>query len=168
MKLHAEIDERKLDVEINRDDGKLFADVDGREYELEVSEPEPGVFLIKHDGRIYEAYVTAPMIAGEQTHVRIGSGEFDIRLIDPKRLRGAGISAEHGDGPAEIKTAMPGKVVRILVEAGAEIEKGQGIVVVEAMKMQNELRAPKAGTIKEVRAGEGDTVAAGDVLAVIE
>ena len=161
MKLHAEVGDNKHDIEIERDGGKLFANVDGRAYQFDVSEPEPGVFLFKHDGRVYEAKVSG-------AHVRIGGSEYDVRLIDPKRLRGGGIDAEHSDGIAEIKTAMPGKVVRILVEAGAEVAKGDGVVVVEAMKMQNELKSPKAGVVKEIRVNEGGTVSAGDILATIE
>ena len=63
---------------------------------------------------------------------------------------------------------MHGKVIRYLVSADDEVAKGEGVVIVEAMKMQNELRSPKAGIIKEIRASAGDTVAAGDVLATIE
>jgi biotin carboxyl carrier protein len=63
---------------------------------------------------------------------------------------------------------MPGKVVRVLVEAGASVEAGDGLVVVEAMKMQNELKSPKGGTVVEIRAGAGATVNAGDVLVVVE
>ena len=63
---------------------------------------------------------------------------------------------------------MPGKVVRIMVEKGASIERGEGVLVVEAMKMQNELKSPKNGIVKNIRVEEGSTVAAGDVLAVIE
>ena len=90
-----------------------------------------------------------------------------MKIIDPKRLRAAGNETEHGDGLAEIKTAMPGKVVRILVGIGSEVGKGDSVMVVEAMKMQNELKSPKAGTVKTIRAEEGATVAAGDVLATI-
>ena len=72
------------------------------------------------------------------------------------------------DGIAEIKTAMPGKVVRVLVEVGSEVEKGDGIVVVEAMKMQNELKSPKDGVVKEIKFVDGSTVNTGDILAVIE
>lgn len=168
MKLHAEIGDAKHELEIKREDGKVFASIDGREYELEASEPEPGVFLFKHEGRIFEASVAAAKVAGGQAQVRVGTHEFEVRLIDPKRLRGAGTGADHADGPVEIKTAMPGKVVRILTEPGATVEKGDSVLVVEAMKMQNELKSPKAGTIKEIRVAEGAAVAAGDVLATIE
>ena len=146
---------------LRRDGRKIFAQVDGRKYELEVSEPESDVYLLKHDGKVFEASVS-------DGHVRIGASEFDVRLIDPKRLRGGGANHDHADGIAEIRTAMPGKVVRVLAKAGTQVEKGDGVIVVEAMKMQNELKAPKSGIVKELRAQEGSTVGAGDVLATIE
>ena len=71
-------------------------------------------------------------------------------------------------GKAEIKTAMPGKVVRILVAASDEVKKGDGLIVVEAMKMQNEMRSPKDGKVAGIRVAEGETVGAGDVLLVVE
>ena len=64
--------------------------------------------------------------------------------------------------------SMPGKVVRILVASGAEVSEGEGVIVVEAMKMQNEMKSPKAGLIKEIKVKEGSTVNAGDVLVIIE
>ena len=63
---------------------------------------------------------------------------------------------------------MPGKVVRVLATAGAEVEAGEGILVVEAMKMQNELKSPKKGRLQKVTVSEGAAVNAGDVLAVVE
>ncbi len=168
MKLHAEIGDSKHEIEIKREDRKVFATIDDRDYELDVSEPEPGVFLFKHEGRVYEASVSAAKAPGEPSHVRVGTSEFDVRLIDPKRLRIAGSGVEHADGIAEIKTSMPGKVVRVLVQPGSEVEAGASVLVVEAMKMQNELKSPKAGTIREIRVTEGDAVSAGDVLATVE
>jgi biotin carboxyl carrier protein len=91
-----------------------------------------------------------------------------VTLSDPKRLRGAAAAGgEHG-GRAQIKAPMPGKVVRVLVEAGQTVEAGQPVVVVEAMKMQNELKSPKSGTVAELRAAPGATVNAGDVLVIVE
>jgi biotin carboxyl carrier protein len=168
MKLQAQINDETHEVEITKENGSLFASVDGRQYELESSEPEPGVYLFKHEGRVYQATVSSPNKAGGSTHVRVGSSEFDIRLVDPKRLRGVGAGNDHEDGIAEIKTAMPGKVVRVLVEPGAQVEAGDGVIVVEAMKMQNELKAPKSGTIKEVRVIEGAAVSSGDILVTVE
>ncbi len=162
MKLQAELNDEKHEVEIKRDGEKVFARVGEREYELEASEVEPNVYLLKHDNRIYQIYV-AP-----NGFVNIGNHQFEISLTDPKKLRGANAAGASADGVSEIKTAMPGKLVRVLVEIGAEIEKGEPVLVVEAMKMQNEMKSPKDGIVKEIRFAEGATVNAGDVLAIIE
>jgi biotin carboxyl carrier protein len=166
MKLHAEIADTKHEIEIKRGGGRVVANIDGRNYDVEVSEPEPNVYLIKHQGKIFEVSVSQD--AAGVTKARMGANELDIRITDPKRLRGASDADGTVEGPAEIKTAMPGKVVRILTQVGAEVEKGDGIIVVEAMKMQNELKAPKAGTVKEIRVSEGTTVAAGETLVTVE
>ena len=91
-----------------------------------------------------------------------------MRIIDPKRLRSAKGDDADASGKAEIKTAMPGKVVRILVAEGDTVQKGDGVIVVEAMKMQNEMKSPKDGVISKIKFAEGDTVSAGDVLVIIE
>lgn len=162
MKLSAQLGEKQYGIEIKREGDRVFADVDGRHYELESSEPETGVYLFKHQNRVYEIYVSPDGL------VNLGNHQFDVRVSDPKRLRHTGGDADHGDGTAEIKTAMPGKIVRILVADGDAVEKGVGLIVVEAMKMQNEMKSPKSGTVKEIRFAEGDTVNAGDILVVIE
>ena len=162
MKLFAELNNEKHEIEIKREGEKVFARVDEREYELEASEVEPNVFLLKHANQIYQIYVAPNGIVNLKNH------QFEVKIADPKRLRGSKSSAENADGISEIKTAMPGKLVRILTEIGAEIKQGDGVLVVEAMKMQNEMKSPKDGIVKEIRFAEGDTVNAGDVLAVIE
>lgn len=168
MKLIAELDDEKHAVEIKRDGNKLIADVDGRIYELEASEPEPNVRLFKHENRIYQIFVSPNERTDEPFSVSVGNQNYEIKIYDPKRLRGSKSVGEAADGASEIKTAMPGKLVRILVQIGAEIKKGDGVLIVEAMKMQNEMKAPKDGVVKEIRLKEGATVNAGDVLAVIE
>lgn len=168
MKLVAELAEEKHAVAMKRDGARLTADVDGRVYELEVSEPEPNVWLFKHENRIYQIFVSPNERASEPSAVNVGNQNFEIKIYDPKRLRGGGAAGEAADGASEIKTAMPGKLVRVLVETGAEIKKGDGVLIVEAMKMQNEMKSPKDGIVKEIRFTEGATVNAGDILAVIE
>ena len=168
MKLQAELNNETYEIEVKRDGDKVFARVDDRDYELEASEVEPNVYLLKNDNKIYEVFVAPQTEKTAPFKVKIKNQEFEINLIDPKRLRGSGAANEHGDGIAEIKTAMPGKLVRVLTEVGAEIKKGDSVLVVEAMKMQNEMKSPKDGIIKEIRFAEGTTVNAGDVLAVIE
>ncbi|MFN2502009.1 MAG: biotin/lipoyl-containing protein [Pyrinomonadaceae bacterium] len=168
MKLRGEIREAMIELSVDRDGNKIFAEVNGRRYELEVSEPEPNVYAFKHNGKVFEVYVPPADSASDAKVVNINAHQFDIRIIDPKRLRGTRGDDAHGAGPAEIKTAMPGKVVRILEEVGAQVEKGQAIIVIEAMKMQNELKSPKSGTVKEIRVEAGSTVSSGDVLVTIE
>ena len=167
MKLFAEHDGEKSEIEIKIDGGQVLATVDGREYALEARAVEPHTYLFNAAGKVYECYV-APKNAAGTTRVRQGTKSFDFQLSDPKRLRGAGNADAAADGIAKIATQMPGKVVRVLVESGAEVRTGDGIIVVEAMKMQNEMKAPKDGIVKEIYFETGATVNAGDVLAVIE
>ena len=169
MKLIGELDDEKHEIDITRGDGlKLTAKVDGRTYELEASEPEPNVYLFKHDNQIHQIFVSPNEKSGEPFAVNADGNNFEIKIFDPKRLRGTGAGNGTAEGASEIKTAMPGKVVRVLTEVGAEVKQGDGVIIVEAMKMQNEMKSPKDGVIKEIRFAEGATVNAGDVLAVIE
>lgn len=167
MRLQAEIADQKHDIEINRDGREVKARVGDREYELDVSEPETGVFLIKNGGKVFEVSVD-PKTADGTNRVSLKDRVFDVKIIDPKRLRGSGGTDADASGKAEIKTAMPGKIVRILKAEGDTVEKGEGVIVVEAMKMQNEMKSPKDGSITAIKFVEGDTVAAGDVLVTIE
>jgi biotin carboxyl carrier protein len=168
MRLHAAVDGEKHDIEITLDDGRLLARVDQRLYELEASEPEPNVYLLKHEGRVFEVFVSPQKTTTGPFAARIGSAEIEIAISDPKRLRGTAAGVDAVDGKAEIRTAMPGKVVRILVASGAEVQKGDGVIVVEAMKMQNEMKSPKDGVVTSIRVKEGDNVGAGDTLLVVE
>lgn len=168
MKLQAQIGDELYNVSIERDGDNVSAIIDGREYKLETSQPEPNVFLLKHRGKVNEFFVSAPSEPSQPYVASSRHGSIEIGLIDPKRLRGSANADSHADGLAEIRTMMPGKVVRLVLEPGDHVEKNDSIMVVEAMKMQNDVRSPKDGVVKEVRVAEGSTVAAGDVLAVIE
>lgn len=166
MKLQGDIGDGPVDIEITRDGRECRAVVDGREYSLNVSQPEPGMYLIKDGNSVHEASVTRD--ASGAFSVQLRGREHAVTIVDPKRLRGGGGAGGDASGKVEIKTAMPGKVVRVVVSIGDTVEKGDAVIVVEAMKMQNEMKAPKAGTIAEIRSAEGATVGAGDVLVVIE
>jgi biotin carboxyl carrier protein len=168
MKLTAELNNEKYEIVLQQNGENVSAEVDGRSYNLEVSEVEPNVYLLKHKNKIYQIFVAPNQNSNEPMQVSVGGNNFEVKLADPKRLRGIGAAAGQADGVAEIKTAMPGKLVRVLVEVGATVEKGDSILVVEAMKMQNEMKAPKDGSVKEIRFAEGATVNVGDVLAIIE
>jgi biotin carboxyl carrier protein len=137
----------------------------GSEREAQVEAPEPGVYSILMDGRSYEARVEER--PGGGVVVVIDGYRFEIEVHDPRRWTRK--PAGRGDaGVQRIVAPMPGKVVRVLISPGDAVEAGQGLVVVEAMKMQNELKATRPGKVIAVPAKEGATVAAGEVLATIE
>jgi biotin carboxyl carrier protein len=166
VKVIAELGEKDFEVVWQRDGDVLSGSVDGRDYELTAT-GSAGDYLLFDGNRVHNIRVEANSAKLEYV-VHIGANSYQIKLIDPKRLSASNSAGAHHHGSAEIVASMPGKVVRVLVEAGAEVKAGAGIVVVEAMKMQNEMKAPKAGTIIELNAVTGATVNAGDVLAVIE
>jgi biotin carboxyl carrier protein len=168
MKLTAEIAGERHALELRREGARVVADIGGRRYELEARETEAGSYLFVLEGRVYECRVERGGARGDVTSVEIGGREFEVALYDPRRLRAAGAAGAQAEGRAVVAASIPGKVVRVLVEEGAEVEAGAGVVVVEAMKMQNELKSPKAGTVVELRVEPGATVNAGEVLAVIE
>ena len=167
MKLIAEVDGEELPLEVRREGARVEAEVGGRRYELEAREAEPGVFLLVAGGRVYECRVGGGA-GGRAAEVRVRGRSYSVALSDPRRLRAGRSAHAAGGARAEVLAPMPGKVVRVLVERGQQVEAGQGLVVVEAMKMQNELKSPRAGAVAELRAEPGATVNAGEVLAVVE
>jgi biotin carboxyl carrier protein len=137
---------------------------DGPVREANVEAPEPGVYSVLLDGCSYDARVEEHP---DSLVVVIDGYRFEVDVRDPRRWsRKTG--ARGADGIQTITAPMPGKVVRVLVAPGDSVQPGQGIAVVEAMKMQNELKAPRAGKILTMPAKEGATVTAGEILATIE
>ncbi|HSB11818.1 MAG TPA: biotin/lipoyl-containing protein [Blastocatellia bacterium] len=164
MKYEVEIEGRAVTVDIDQRDSEVEASVDGRVYQLNVASPEGGVFTFLQGDRVYEARVFE--FGRDSLRVEIKGHLFTTKIIDRKHRRA---TAERGiEGRQTLVAPMPGKVVRVLVVAGEEVKAGQGVVVVEAMKMQNEIKSPKAGRLIEVRVSEGATVDANQVLAVVE
>lgn len=168
MKLKVLIGEREEDVLIKVEGESVKAEIGGRVYELEVRQPQPDSYLFFLNPEVHELRVSERAASKETFDVNIRGRSYAVKLIDPKRLRSGQNSDRHDHGVAEILAPMPGKVVRIQTEAGATVEKGAGLVVVEAMKMQNEMKSPRDGVVVSVNVKAGDTVNAGDVLALIE
>ncbi|MBK7928894.1 MAG: acetyl-CoA carboxylase biotin carboxyl carrier protein subunit [Bryobacterales bacterium] len=126
----------------------------------EAVESAPGVWSLLWEGQSFEAILEPGAVIVNGT--RIAATSLDPRNWSPADAHAA------ASGPAHITAPMPGKLVRVLVAEGDTVEEGQGIAVVEAMKMQNEMQAPRAGIVRGLRAAPGATVAAGEVLATIE
>ena len=148
----------KLQILVN---GRPVA-VDAEDVER-VTQVEPGVYSVLVAGRSFEVRVVA---SKNGLRLELDGRRFNAEVRDP-RDRAQKSAAVVGTGRQNIAAPMPGKVVRVLVREGDAVEVGQGLVVVEAMKMQNEMKAVRAGNVVEVRIRDGDTVSAGDVLVVL-
>ncbi len=171
MKLRAQLSDADHEVSLKLADGRAVVEVDGRHYDIEVRKVGSGEYLLINGSNLYRCRVESKRISGfegESFAAVVRGRSYDISVIDPKRLRSGQSSGAHHTGAAEIVSPMPGKIVRVLVEAGSHVEAGAGVIVVEAMKMQNEMKAPKAGMVVSIKVDEGATVNAGDILAVIE
>jgi biotin carboxyl carrier protein len=126
----------------------------------DIFEVEPGVYSVIDGMTSWEVRV-----AGSE--ITIGEHHFLFEIDDPRQWKRSRHAADT-KGRASIAAAMPGKIVRVLVAVGDEVAAGQGIMVVEAMKMQNELKAPRDGRVTAIEVKESDSVNAGAVLATIE
>ena len=172
MKLEIEIQERIRTVELvpGDADGQFKVTLDGKVMDVQAFLLRPGVLSLMVAGRSYRVVREddLPATNGSDTAVLFAGGRYPYRVEDSRSLKARRAHGGGADGPRVIKASMPGRVVRVLAQRGEAVEAHQGVVVIEAMKMQNELKSPKAGIVVEMRVANGDTVAAGDVLAVID
>ncbi|SRR6266540_2793107 len=168
MRFKAEVAGTEHSLTVQPRDENFAVEVDGRTYEVHCQSLGSGEYLIIENSNIYHCRVQTHRGPAEPFTVELHGHSYEIKIIDPKRLRSGRSASGQGHGAAQIVAPMPGKVVRCLVEIGARVELGQGIIVVEAMKMQNEMKAPKAGTVTALNAAPYRTVNAGDILVVIE
>ena len=163
VKITAKAGPHVLEVTIERSNGHYVVEVDGKRHEVDAHKLEADFYSLLSEGRSYEVSVEP---RGDAYHVRHGAAEQLVSLTDPsRRARELGPGA---DGPEKVVTLMPGKVVRVLVREGDAVDAGQGVVVVEAMKMENELTASRAGRVAALHVEPGQSVEGGAVLAVIE
>jgi biotin carboxyl carrier protein len=166
MKYEVLIDGNSHKVELERADKGYLCMVDGEPFDLNVVMTARDVLSVIHEGRHYEAKREYSLLG--ETHVIIGSERFTAEVRDPRSLRSRRAAAGQEAGPAKIIAPMPGKVVRVIAKEGDEVEAGQGIVVVEAMKMQNEIKTTKKGKVTKIAVKEASAVNAGDLLAIVE
>ena len=158
------IDGKNYRLDLNRADGRWSCRLDGREVEIDPVLARPEVLSLRIGNQAYE--VKCERVGGE-THLWVGSARFAAEVRDPRSLRGRARALDD-HGPKKLTASMPGKIVRVLVRQGDEVEAGSSVLVVEAMKMQNEIKSPKKGTIQRILVSEGAAVNAGDVLAIVE
>jgi biotin carboxyl carrier protein len=158
-----------LELLLNGQPVKLRLERDGENWRANekaasVLEVEPGVYSVLIEGRSFQARVESGV---DGLVVHLGGRRFLAELQDPRRWsRTSG--ALRREGREHVRAPMPGKVVRLLAAEGQQVQAGQGLLVIEAMKMQNEIKAPRAGRVVSLSVGEGATVTAGQALAVLE
>ena len=143
-------------------DGRYEVSIDGTVRTVDSRRTGASGFSLLIDHAMTEVSVVA---RGDTYLVDLGGRAHRVHLLDARRARPEGAA---GAGQREVRAAMPGKVVAVLVEEGAAVTRGQGLFVIEAMKMENEVVAPRDGTVQEIRVKPGQAVEAGELLAVVE
>ena len=179
MRYLARVGEKEFQIEVApRGGGRFSVSLDGKTREIE-RRGDGAVLWLSIDGQIREAAVAreggvaargngrpAPGGRGEWGVVLAGR-PYSVTLLDPQRRRGAP-GPPVLEGPVEVRAIMPGRITTLLVKEGQEVRSGQGVLVVEAMKMENELLAPKDGRVTRIRVRPGETVEAGAALFTVE
>jgi biotin carboxyl carrier protein len=152
---------------------KFLVEIDGENHSLDgaaldsvsIEEVMSGVFSILLGTRSFTVHLAAQ---GDRIEVVSSDGVPRLVAVADARDRRASADASSSKGPALIRAQMPGKIIKVLVEIGARVEAGQGLIVAEAMKMQNEVKSPKNGVVARILVSEGATVSAGETLMVLE
>jgi biotin carboxyl carrier protein len=153
-------------VEFIQQDGVWKVSLDNLPLDANAVEVAPNIFSVLLNGESHQIRI-APRPDGTLT-LHTGLAEYHAEVTDPRSWRGRRHGTVEAEGRQQITAPMPGKVVRLLVKQGDFVEAGQGLLVVEAMKMQNEIRSPKGGKIEKLLAKEGQPVNAGEVLLWVE
>lgn len=165
MKYEIRISGKSRIIEFERRRDGWQARLDGESSAADIVETAPNTFSVLLAGQCHEICVTPS--GNGKVNLQSGRFEFTAEVLDPRSWSGRRHSGVEAEGWQQIVAPMPGKVVRILVAAGKKVEAGQGLLVVEAMKMQNEIRSPKSGTVERVLVAEGQAVNAGETLCIV-
>ena len=156
--------EKSYRLELDRVDSEWRCRLDGRSIAVDAVLVRPNVISLRLANQCYE--VRCEQLVGG-LKIWIGQASVNVEVRDPRSLQSRSRAGD-AHGAKKLIASMPGKVVRVLVAQGAEVEAGAGIMVVEAMKMQNEVKSPKKGTVQRLLVDPGAAVNAGDVLAIVE
>jgi biotin carboxyl carrier protein len=157
--------EKAYRVELTRAGEQWKCTLDGREMSVNVVDGQNGVLSLLLGGKSYEVKQET---VGAETNVVVGQERFSVSVRDPRSFHSRSRAGTAEQGVMKVKAPMPGKVVRILCGVGDHVEAGQSVIVIEAMKMQNELKAPKNGVVKKINIMVGAPVDAGQSLAEVE
>jgi biotin carboxyl carrier protein len=164
MKIKITIQGTQRSVELTHHGDRPRWEIDGKNLEADAIEISPGIYSVLVDGKSVEVRIER---IGKQLRVVANSREYLAAIEDPRELRKNRDAAAQIEGRQDVVAPMAGKVIRTLVQSGDEVQSGQGLLIVEAMKMQNEIRSPKAGKVEQLKVVEGQTVNPGDIVVVI-
>lgn len=168
MKYFARVGEQEYACDVDAENGALVVEIDGRRHRVDLQHiPGSGTYSLLVDGRSYEFTLHEGADAIELSG---GAGLFHVHVEDERThaARSKTAAARGAAGPAVVRAVMPGIVRDVIAEPGDNVTKGQPLLILEAMKMQNEIRADRPGTVREVHVAAGDTVEKGAPLVVIE
>jgi biotin carboxyl carrier protein len=140
--------------------------IDGKNIAVDAALTARDVLSVLVDGKAYE--IKRERSLQGDIHMILGSARYAVDVQDPRSLRTRRAAGGAEAGPQKLTAPMPGKIVRVAVRQGEEVKAGQAVIVMEAMKMQNEMKSPKDGKVQKILTAEGSTVNAGDTLAIIE
>ncbi len=160
------VDGKTHQLELTHGEQTWLCKVDGQEIEVDAVLTARDVLSVLVDSKAYE--IKRERSLQGELHMVIGSARYAVDVQDPRSLRTRRAVAVAEAGPQKVKAPMPGKIVRIMVNEKDEVKAGQGIIVMEAMKMQNEMKSPKDGRVQKILTAEGSVVNPGDTLAIIE
>ncbi len=160
-------DEREVEItETTPNNYRLM--INGRELNLDARAVSDTTLSLLNGEQAYNVESESSPEGGENILVRGHLINVEVLDLRSMRLRKAQIEAHGPEGPMTLRAPMPGKVVGVLAENGQEVEEGEGLVIIEAMKMENELRAPRSGIVQGLKVKEGDTVEGNMTLCVVE
>ena len=164
MLYNVTINGQSYQLELEGSDRTWSCRLDGRSVQADAVPIKPDILSLRICAQVHEVRLER---IGAETFIYVGNERFPAEVRDPRSLRGRTRAADD-QGPKKLTAPMPGKVVRILTTEGEAVASGAGVLVVEAMKMQNEIKSPKKGTIRKILVRTGAAVNAGDVLAIVE
>lgn len=167
MRLHANLAgvTHTIEVDESNETGLLRVTVDGREYLIDVTTPAPGTYALLAGGRVFRAFVWERRGRRE---VQVGDLAMSVEIASAQRQRPSARAAATVSGRQDITAPMSGRVVQVLVEDGQTVQDGESLVIIEAMKMETEIRAVAGGQVREIRVQAGMAVEAGQTLLVVE
>jgi biotin carboxyl carrier protein len=165
MELQFNIDQKIHKVEIDSKDGKFLVRLGGKQYHVDSQRISENCLSLLVDGKAYTVFVAEDKT---KRYISVQGEQFCIEEAKAETQTQAVADASTLKGIPTISSPMPGKIVKILVREGDKVRKNQGLVIVEAMKMENEIRSPGAGIVKKINFDEGNLVDTADPIIELE